>query len=45
MPIVDSFVRHPFLLHETGLSADLGSDFVVWQTSCRKDWDLLPAGD
>mmetsp|Transcript_22306 Transcript_22306/g.53512 ORF Transcript_22306/g.53512 Transcript_22306/m.53512 type:complete len:283 (+) Transcript_22306:600-1448(+) len=33
------------LLHETGLPADLGGDFVVGKTGGREKGDLLPARD
>uniref|UniRef100_A0A2M4D215 Putative secreted protein n=1 Tax=Anopheles darlingi TaxID=43151 RepID=A0A2M4D215_ANODA len=33
------------LLHQTGLTTDLGSDFVVRQTGSREDGNLLSTGD
>ena len=32
-------------LDQTGLTTDLSSDFVMWETGGREDWDLLTTGD
>ena len=32
-------------LNQTSLAANLGSNVIVGETSCREEWDLLPSGN
>lgn len=38
-------VEHVLLLDEGGLTADLSTDLVVWETGGGEQWNLLPSGN